>query len=155
MRARLQHGRNGRTSYRRLSAHRRASCRLPGGDQALDLQLDSFDIRLLNLQQRNNLAGAAELAKEVPLSPSAITPRLRRLRDKGAIARDMALLSPLVVRTRVRALVLLQLQQHSETAVGELRSNLAKAEQVQTCFEITGGFYIAVMVIAAIRKRYQ
>ena len=114
----------------------------------MDLQLDSFDIRLLNLLQHNNLAGAAELAKEVPLSPSAITRRLRRLRDKGAIARDMALLSPLVVRTRVRALVLLQLQQHSETAVGELRSNLAKAEQVQSCFEISGGFDIAVMVIA-------
>jgi Lrp/AsnC family leucine-responsive transcriptional regulator len=105
------------------------------GRSGMDLQLDSFDIRLLNLLQRNNLAGAAELAKQVPLSPLAITRRLRRLRDNGAIARDMALLSPLVVRTRVRALVLLQLQQHSETAVSELRSNLAKAEQVQTCFE--------------------
>lgn len=114
----------------------------------MNLQLDSFDIRLLNLLQHNNLAGAAELAKDVPLSPSAITRRLRRLRDRGAIARDMSLLSPLVVRTRVRALVLLQLQQHSETALGELRRHLSKAEQVQACFEISGGFDIAVMVIA-------
>jgi Lrp/AsnC family transcriptional regulator, leucine-responsive regulatory protein len=114
----------------------------------MDLQLDSFDIRLLNLIQHNNLAGAAELAKDVPLSPSAITRRLRRLRDKGVIARDIALLSPALVQTRVRALVLLQLQQHSESALRELRSNLSEAEQVQTCFEISGGFDIAVMVIA-------
>ncbi|HUP67152.1 MAG TPA: Lrp/AsnC family transcriptional regulator [Sphingomicrobium sp.] len=119
-----------------------------GGRLRMDLQIDSFDIRLLNLIQHNNLAGAAELAKHVPLSASAITRRLRRLRDKGIIARDIALLSPHLLQSRVRALVLLQLQEHSETALGDLRNSLGKAEQVQSCFEISGGFDVAVMVIA-------
>lgn len=114
----------------------------------MDLQLDSFDVRLLNLLQHNNLAGAAELAKEVPLSPSAITRRLRRLRESGVIVRDMALISPLVVNRRVRALIFVQLQQQSETqSLAAFQNALDRAPEVQTCFEISGGFDLAVMVV--------
>jgi DNA-binding Lrp family transcriptional regulator len=114
----------------------------------MNLRLDSFDIRLLNLLQRNNLAGAAELAKEIPLSPSAITRRLRRLRDKGVIARDIALLSPVITHRRVRALVLLQLQQHSESSgLAELRTDLSEAHEIQACFEISGRFDLAVLIV--------
>src|SRR5690348_18422992 len=41
--------------------------------------LDSFDRQLLNLVQRDDSRTADSIAEEVPLSPSAIARRLRRL----------------------------------------------------------------------------
>ena len=49
--------------------------------------LDRFDIALLNLVQRDDAQTAEGLAEKVPLSPSAIARRLRRLRAEGIIAR--------------------------------------------------------------------
>ena len=114
----------------------------------MDSRLDTFDIRLLNLLQQNNLAGAAELAEQVPLSPSAITRRLRRLRDKGIIARDVALLSPRLMQNRVRALVFVQLQKPcGDDDLAKLQDALTRASEVQTCFEISGAFDLAAMVV--------
>ena len=56
--------------------------------------LDRFDLALLNAAQADDSRTADSLAEEVPLSPSAIARRLRRLRSEGWIERTIALLSP-------------------------------------------------------------
>jgi Lrp/AsnC family leucine-responsive transcriptional regulator len=67
--------------------------------------LDKLDVALLNLLQANNVATAETLARDVPLSPSAITRRVRRLRDNGLIAADVAILSDALLGQRLRAVV--------------------------------------------------
>ena len=62
--------------------------------------LDRFDIALLNVVQRDDGQTAEALAEAIPLSPSAIARRLRRLRADGIIARTIALLSPRLVDRR-------------------------------------------------------
>ena len=66
--------------------------------------LDSFDLALLNLVQHDDSRTADQLAAQVPLSPSAIARRLRRLRADGWIARTIALLAPRLTDQRLRAL---------------------------------------------------
>ena len=61
--------------------------------------LDRFDIALLNVVQRDDGQTADAFAEKIPLSPSAIARRLRRLRAEGAIARTIALLSPRLVES--------------------------------------------------------
>ena len=75
---------------------------------------DSFDLKLLNALQANADRTAEELADIVPLSPSAIARRVRRLKESGAIERTIALLSPEIVERRLRAIVRLQLHEHEE-----------------------------------------
>jgi len=65
--------------------------------------LDQFDAALLDLVQRDDSRTADSIATEVPLSPSAIARRLRRLRAEGWIARTIALLSPTLTSGRLRA----------------------------------------------------
>jgi DNA-binding Lrp family transcriptional regulator len=48
--------------------------------------LDDTDWRLLVALQRDARASYAELARQVSMSPSAVTERLRRLEDRGVIA---------------------------------------------------------------------
>ncbi len=109
--------------------------------------MDRFDIALLNLLQEDNLATAEALATKVALSPSAITRRLRRLRETGAIAAEVAILSPALVERRLRSIVQIQLNEHAqEKGLAELRDRLRAAPEVQLCLEISGAFDMIVIV---------
>src|SRR6478672_10808046 len=88
--------------------------------------LDSFDLSLLNAVQRDDSRTADSLAREVPLSPSAI-------------ARTIALISPRLAQDRLRALVFIQLSEHANlTGKSALQARLGHAPQVQFCYETTG-----------------
>lgn len=101
--------------------------------------LDSFDRALLNLLQRDDTATAERLAESVPLSPSAIARRLRRLRGEGWITATVALLSRRLTAQRLRAIVTLQLAEHADQeGKRALLGQLDAAPQVQFCYELAG-----------------
>ena len=103
--------------------------------------LDRFDLALLNAVQRDDGLTAQELAAQVPLSPSAIARRLRRLRRDGWIHRTIALLAPRLIETRLRALVLLQLSEHAnQEGKSALIKRILDTPQVQFCYELAGAF---------------
>jgi DNA-binding Lrp family transcriptional regulator len=100
---------------------------------------DSFDIKLLNAIQEDADRTADELAQIIPLSPSAIARRLRRLRDEGAIDRTVALLKADLVDRRLRALIRIQLHEHAPAAgLATLRERLLGIAEVQLCLEVSG-----------------
>ena len=112
----------------------------------VDRRLDRLDIKLLNLVQQNNLRTADSLADDIPLSPSAITRRLRQLRSEGLIVRDVALLSPDAFQ-RLRAIVRVQLEKHaSDNELKTLRERVAKSCHVQSCFEVAGSFDLVLIM---------
>jgi Lrp/AsnC family leucine-responsive transcriptional regulator len=101
--------------------------------------LDRFDITLLNEVQRDDARTADALAESVPLSPSAIARRLRRLRSEGIIARTIALLSPRLTERRLRAIVLIQLAEHADLkGKAALEQRLTASDCVQFLYEIAG-----------------
>jgi Lrp/AsnC family leucine-responsive transcriptional regulator len=100
---------------------------------------DSFDLKLLNAMQEDADRTAEELANLVPLSPSAIARRLRRLREVAAIQRTVAILSPELLGKRLRALISLQLHDHAPAAgLLELKTRLGSLDEVQLCLEVSG-----------------
>ncbi len=101
--------------------------------------LDRFDLKLLNLVQRDDSQTADQLARRVALSPSALARRLRRLRSDGWIARTVALLSPRLTGRRLRAVVLLQLSEHADQRGKQaLIDRILRTAQIQFCYEVTG-----------------
>lgn len=114
----------------------------------MNRKIDRFDIALLNLLQTDNLATAETLAARVPLSPSAIARRVRALRDDGLIAADVAILAPELVADRLRAIVQVQVHDHSEEkGLAALRARLAAAPQVQLLLNIAGAVDLLVLVV--------
>ena len=112
--------------------------------------LDRFDHALLALVQRDAGQTAERLAQAVPLSPSAIARRLRRLRADGWIARTIALLSPRLTENRLRALVFIQLSEHADLSGKDaLRERLLGATEVQFCYETTGNFDLLALIDCA------
>lgn len=111
------------------------------------VMLDDFDRALLNAVQLDDSRTAEELAESVPLSPSAIARRLRRLRCEGWIARTIALLAPNLTEQRLRAMVLVQLSEHADRAGKDaLLHRLHEAPEVQFAFEISGSYDLLALL---------
>jgi len=108
--------------------------------------LDGFDLALLDEIQRDDSRTADVLARHVALSPSAIARRLRRLRADGWIDRTIALLSPRLFETRLRALVLIQLSEHADHAgKAALQARFLAAPEVQFCYDLAGAIDVVVL----------
>ena len=112
--------------------------------------LDSFDLALLNLVQHDDSRTADQLAAQVPLSPSAIARRLRRLRADGWIARTIGLLSPRLTDQRLRALLFIELAEHADLkGKAALEQRLRANPKVQFCYETTGECDLLVLIDCA------
>lgn len=112
-------------------------------------RLDRHDIQLLNLLQKDALATAERLSQQVPLSPSAVTRRVRRLREEGWIEADGAIPARRLSEARLRALVLVQVHEHAEErGIAALRLSLSAAPEVQMLLDIAGTYDLAVLVSA-------
>lgn len=108
---------------------------------------DSFDLKLLNALQEDADRTAEQLAEVIALSPSAIARRTRRLRESGAIARTISLLSPEIVDRRLRAIIRVQLHEHEQLAeFTQLRNRLKVRNEVQLCLEISGSDDMLLLV---------
>lgn len=111
-------------------------------------KLDRFDIALLNRLQANNLATSEALAREIPLSPSAIARRVRSLREDGLIVADVAILAPCLVADRLRAFVQVQVHEHAEEkGIAALRARLNEAKEIQLLVNVAGQMDLLVLVV--------
>lgn len=112
------------------------------------MRLDALDIQILNAIQADNRITAESLSARLPLSPSAITRRLQRLRAEGAIAAEAAILSEALTSGRLSALIQVQLDRHTPEGFQRLRHDLMRRGEVQWCAEISGAFDLALLVVA-------
>ena len=108
--------------------------------------LDRFDLQLLDLVQRDDARTAESLASDVALSPSAIARRLRRLRAEGWIAKTIALVGPALTGRRLRAMVLVQLNEHADQrGKTALLERIGAAAEVQFCYELAGAYDLLLL----------
>ena len=115
--------------------------------------LDRYDRELLHWLQRDVLRTAEDLSRDVALSPSAITRRVRRMREDGTIVADVSIVSDRV-GSFLSALVDIQLDRHALPHVDALLRRLDATPQVQTILEVSGAFDLTLMVVVADMAEY-
>ena len=112
------------------------------------MQLDRFDRQLLNLVQQDSSLAAERLAEQVPLSPSAIQRRLRRMREQGVIMRDAAILDPAKIGRPNFFIVSLEVERERPELLAQLRTWLNEQEHIQQAFYVTGEVDFVLIVTA-------
>ena len=118
------------------------------------MTLDSFDRRLLQLVQRNASQTAEELAAVVPLSPSAIQRRLRRLREQQVILHDIAVVDPKKVGRPTFFIVALQVERERPELLVSLKRWLGEEINIQQVFYVTGEADFILVVTATDTDSY-
>lgn len=118
------------------------------------MELDRFDRQLLNLVQEDAGQTAERLAEQIGLSPSAIQRRLKRLREEGVIAREIAVVDSKSVGSPTSFVVSLQVERERPELLAQLRQWLAAQPHIQQVFYVTGEADFILVVTAADTETY-
>ncbi len=118
-------------------------------------QLDEFDLKLLDVLQRNSRLTADELAKQVSLSPSSVQRRLRRLRAERIIDAEVAIILPDTVGRNLTVIVEVTLDTDRSQVVEEFERAIKAAPEVMQGYYVTGRADFVLIVTAKDMQDYE
>jgi Lrp/AsnC family transcriptional regulator, leucine-responsive regulatory protein len=117
--------------------------------------LDRHDRQLLALLQEDAGRTTEQLAERVPLSPSAIQRRLRRLREQGVVTRAIAVLDARQAGRSTTFIAALQVENEHPERIAALRAWFADEPRVQQAFYVTGEADFVLVVTATDTEAYE
>lgn len=116
--------------------------------------LDRIDRRILNRLQRDAAIPNQDLAAEVGLSPAPTSRRVRRLREEGYIAREVALVDPARVGSTLIAFVSVELDRQREDVLRAFERHISSQPEVQQCYFVTGETDYLLIVVCRDMDHY-
>ena len=117
-------------------------------------ELDSFDLKLLALVQCDARAAAEDLGAAVGLSGSAVLRRLKRLRETGVIAREIAVVATDKVGSNLRIIATVELERDRADQLNPLVDLLLESPEIQQAYYISGDADLLLIVIVPEISRY-
>ena len=119
--------------------------------------MDSFDKKILDIVQQNNLLSTERIAEQVNLSPSAVQRRLKRLRKDGIIEADVAIVSPQASGKLLTIIVEVTLEQERplSSVLDEFKKLVLAAPEVMQCYHITGNADFILIIAAKDMQEYE
>lgn len=102
------------------------------------MELDRFDMQILDLMQQDARVTASDLACLVPLSASAIQRRVRRMRQEGVIEKDISVVDPARLGNPITCLVSVALTSERPELAEQFRKWLKASPAVQQVYYVTG-----------------
>ncbi|HEX7872678.1 MAG TPA: Lrp/AsnC family transcriptional regulator [Sphingobium sp.] len=120
-----------------------------------NVELDSFDRRIIAIVRRNNLEPARAIGQEVGLSESAVLRRLRRLRSAGVIIADISVIDPARLAPSIIIHVLVELNQSSLRIEQAFAQKLERRSEVIGAWNVTGRTDFLLTVTVPSIEAYQ
>jgi DNA-binding Lrp family transcriptional regulator len=123
------------------------------------IPLDATDMALLDALQKDASLSNQALAAQVHTSAPTCLRRVKRLRDAGLIARQIAVLDPQKMATHIghglTAVVEITLDRQDAQALEVFEKRMAPEAAVQQCFQVSPGPDFVLIVHAADMPSYQ
>ena len=117
--------------------------------------LDSFDLAILDIVQRNNATPYHQIGASVSLSASAVQRRIRRMEEAGIIQSNVAVIDPTRVGQSITLFV--EVEGISETAelIDAAKREFTDVPEVQQCYYVTGDVDFVLVVVVPTMKDYE
>ena len=116
------------------------------------LNIDEVDLKLLELLQTDASRSNQALAELAHISPPTCLRRIKRLRDSGLIARQVALLDSdqlaAVLGHGLTAMVEVTLDRQGSDCCDAFEARVAADEAVQQCYRVSPGPDFCLVVVA-------
>lgn len=118
-------------------------------------QLDTFDLAILEILQRDNSIPLRTIGEAVHLSAAAVQRRIKRMRDSNVIVANIAVVDPARLGRAITILVEVVVESERIDLIEGVRANLLAAPEVQQCYYVTGEADFVVVVTVATMKEYE
>jgi len=103
----------------------------------MTVDLDSVDLKILNLMQANARISNADLARELEMAPSAVLERVKKLEQKKVILQYTTSINPAAVQQKLLAFIFIR-SKEGFTCSTQTADALAKIPEVQEVHHIAG-----------------
>lgn len=110
--------------------------------------LDPIDRKILAALQRDGRATHGEIAKDVPLSPSQVQRRIKRLEEEGVISGYAAVVDTRQLGYRVMAFASVSLRKQHHDDAEKFHAALARIGAVTECHVVSGASDYLLRVVA-------
>ncbi|APG47259.1 Lrp/AsnC family transcriptional regulator [Phaeobacter porticola] len=117
--------------------------------------MDDKDFEILKLMQANAQLTAEALGYEIGLSAPAVQKRLKKLRETGAIEKEIAVLSPTKLGRDMTVIVGVVLERESRMHLDLFKRRMRQAREVQQCYYATGEADFILVVAVSDIKEYE
>ena len=102
------------------------------------MALDTIDVRILEVLQDNARVSISELSKQVNLSLSAVSERLKKLENSNIIEQYTTVLNPSAMEKDLSAIMMISMEDPSDTA--EVTRLVQEQNEILECHYITGTY---------------
>ncbi|WP_411910451.1 Lrp/AsnC family transcriptional regulator [Mesorhizobium sp. CA13] len=115
---------------------------------ALPAPLDSFDLAILAVLQKDNTTPQRLIGEAVNLSAPAVQRRIKRMQQTGVIAANVAVIEPAAVGQPITIFVEVELESERAELIDAAKRQFLAAPEVQQCYYVTGeaDFILAITV---------
>lgn len=119
------------------------------------IQLDEFDLAILEELQVNNRTSLQEIGKSVNLSAAAVQRRVRRMEDARVIQSNVAIVDPACVGRPITIVVEVQIDSEQADLMDSARREFAAAPEVQQCYYVTGAADFILVLTVSTMEEYE
>lgn len=110
------------------------------------MQMDTVDVRLLNLLQENAKITHKQLSLQLNLSATAIYERIKKMERAGVIEKYTALLNRKLLGRELMVFTHVRLVRHSQENIADFEQEIALINEINECYHISGDYdYILKM----------
>ena len=102
------------------------------------MALDTIDVRILEVLQENARVSISELSKQVNLSLSAVSERLKKLENSNILEQYTTVLNPAAMEKELSAIMMISMEDPSDTV--EFRRLVQELDEILECHYITGTY---------------
>lgn len=117
--------------------------------------LDTVDLCLLDMLQRDGRITNADLAKAVQLSPPTVLQRVRALEKAGLIKSYHAILDAERLGLKVTAICMITLALHQEQPIERFRKAVMTLDEVMECYHVSGDFDFLLKILVRDIRAYE
>jgi len=110
------------------------------------MALDTIDVKILEVLQNNARVSISDLSKQVNLSLSAVSERLRKLENSNIIEQYTTIIKPSAMDKELSVLMLVSLENTTGTTVKELQAFVDSVDEILECHHITGEYDYALKI---------
>ena len=118
-------------------------------------ELDSIDLRLLEVMQTDASLSNQDLAARIAVSPATCLRRVKRLVDAGIVERRVALLSPDKLGAGLSAILEITLDRQGAEHLDAFEARAVQEAAVQQCWRVSPGPDFVLVVQLADMPAYQ
>lgn len=120
-----------------------------------EIALDSFDLAILKILQRDNATPQRTIGDTVNLSAPAVQRRIKRMEEAGVIAANCAIVDPAKVGQPITIFVEVEVISETAELIDAAKAEFSATQEVQQCYYVTGEADFILVIVVATMADYE